>query len=94
VVLTEPERIARGERAQRLLADEMLQDALAILEEAYTAMWKGSAAADTAKREDAYHLSRNLQHFKRHLGLVLQDGKLAASELQKQEQSRTQRRVA
>jgi hypothetical protein len=92
LVLSEHERIARGERAQRLLADEMLQEAFASLEQAYTRMWQMSDAAEQATREDAYNLIRNLQHFRKHLRLVLEDGKTAAHELQLQQ--RQQRRIA
>lgn len=80
--------IFRGERAQRLLEDELLQEALATIEAEYTEQWKNSPARDAEGREKLFLMVKTVQRFRTELTTVLQTGQLARHNLTLAEKAR------
>ena len=72
------EEISRGERAQRLLSDPMLEEAFARLGVLYIEQWKAASARDTEGREKLWFMVKVLDQIKGHLQTVMETGKLAA----------------
>ena len=81
------ERRARGERAERLMNDELMVEAFAGVEAAYKDAWAGSRPDETQKREGLYYAMGALQRIRDHLGIVIADGKLAAADLEKEQEN-------
>jgi hypothetical protein len=75
------ERQARGERAEALLRNELLNDAFEHLETQFIDAWKNSPVSDTDSRERLYQLCQNLSAVRGYLQSVVTDGKLAKSQL-------------
>lgn len=73
---------SRGQRAQQLLADELLAEAFAILRETYTnAMWC-TKVEDSKKRDNIWLMKSNLDAVEGHLKTILETGKMAAKQLE------------
>jgi len=88
------QRRERGERAKRLMNDELLVEAFEAVEAYYMGAWRGSAALDVEMRERA-HISVNLlDDLKRHLTRVAIEGVAAANALQLAEEKKRRRNVA
>lgn len=75
------EKMARAEKAEALLRNEILTDAFAYLEEEFTQAWKKSPVEDTANRERLYMFCQNLEALKGYINRVVEDGKLAKASL-------------
>ena len=75
------EKIARAEKAEALLRNEILTEGFAYLEEQFTQAWKRSAVDDTENRERLYMLCQNLDALKGYINKVVEDGKLANAAL-------------
>jgi len=73
--------IARGARAERLLADDLLQECFAVLEGEYVKAWKVTAARDTDARERLWQATQVIGKVRDHLVAVAGNGKLAQREL-------------
>lgn len=73
--------IFRGERAARLLEDELLQEAFATIEQEYTNQWLTSPARDKKGRESLWLMVKTLHRFKAELSAVVETGKLAQHNL-------------
>lgn len=73
--------IFRGERAARLLEDELLQEAFATIEQEYTNQWLASPARDHEGREKLYLMVKTLHRFRSELAAVVETGKLAQHNL-------------
>lgn len=71
----------RGERAKRLLENELLNEALDKMEADITAAWQNSRADDDKGRYNAYLMHRLMQNFRDHLTRIAQTGSDAKSEL-------------
>ena len=71
---------AKGDRANAKLQDEVFRDALKQLEADYIEAWKG--ATEGVARENLWHMVKALENFERHLVTVVNDGKLARSEIE------------
>lgn len=72
---------ARAARAQSLLGDGLLSESFDTLEAAYTAAWRSTTVDDTAGREKLYLAINIIGKVRDHLTTVVNDGKLAASQL-------------
>lgn len=72
---------ARGARAERLLADELLQEAFSELEAAYTQAWRDSLVRETEARERLWQAVQIVGKVKAHLEGIAQDGKIAQANL-------------
>jgi hypothetical protein len=72
---------ARGLRAERLLADELLDDAFSALEADYVAAWKATAARDTDGRERLWQALQVVGLVRSHLAAIVAGGRLAQRQL-------------
>lgn len=72
---------ARAARAQSLLGNELLSEAFEALEAAYTAAWRATTVNDAAGREKLYLAVNIVGKVQEHLTTIVNDGKLAASQL-------------
>jgi hypothetical protein len=70
------EKQLRGQKAEALLNDGLLKEAMIALEEAYVAAWKKARTAEA--REDAHRYVSLLTNFKNHLSSVVLTGALDA----------------
>lgn len=75
------EAISRGARAERLLSDDLLQEAFDILERDYIRGWRDTGARDTDARERLWQALHVLAKVRAHLATVVSNGKLAQREL-------------
>lgn len=72
---------SRGARAERLLSDELLQEAFSELTEAYTEAWRDTNYKDTDGRERLWQALQIVRKVKSHLEAVVNSGKVAQREL-------------
>lgn len=73
--------IARGKRAELLLKDELLVEALDKLKASYIDGWEHSGARDSDGRERVWQAVQVLGKVREHLSIVMNNGKLAQREL-------------
>jgi hypothetical protein len=76
----EQDRI-RGERAERLLSDELLNESFATLEDEYISAWKMWPAHDTNGRERIWMAVQVLGKVKGNLQSVARSGRIAKREI-------------
>lgn len=72
---------ARGARAKALLENELLTEALAMLEVAYIERWRATHIDDEKGREKLFLAVNVLGKVTAHLHTVVSDGKIAAKQL-------------
>jgi hypothetical protein len=84
--------VGRAVRAERLLADELLVEAFAALEEAYTAAWRSTTIDDTSCREKLFLAINVVGKVRDHLTAAVTNGKLAKAELKELEQTAERRK--
>ena len=75
------EAIGRGARAERLVNDDLLQEAFDSLERDYVRGWRDTGARDTDARERLWQAVNVLRKVKDHLAKIVADGKLAQREV-------------
>lgn len=73
--------ITRGARAEALLKNELLQEALVNLERDYIEAWKISSARDTDGRERLWQAVNIVGKVRDHIVKVVNDGKLSQRQL-------------
>jgi hypothetical protein len=73
--------VARQARAQALMADELLQEAFARLEDRYIEEWRVTPFRDTDARERLWQAVNVLRKVKDHLAKIVGDGRLAQREI-------------
>lgn len=73
--------INRRRRAEALLSDEMLQEALSVLGEDCYTQWLSSSPEDVPRRERLYLTVRLLDSLKAHLQSLILEGRLAEHRL-------------
>jgi len=73
--------VGRAAQAQRLLDDDLLQEAFAALDRGYTKAWRETAARDTDARERLWQACQVVAKVRDHLTSVVNAGKLAQREL-------------
>lgn len=71
----------RGERAQRLFHDEIVQDAFRSIEENIISKWRNSLADESQERDRAYIMLRLLENLKQQFLHAMNTGKAADHEL-------------
>lgn len=76
-------RVERGNKAAALLGDETLLAAFDALEVLYTSDWKNSKVDEVEKRAQAYSSLRSLDDLKTQLRVFVDNGKIAAKQLQR-----------
>jgi hypothetical protein len=81
VNVTHEERIARGNRAQRLLDDDMLAEAFAKLEQEYIAQWRNTEFRDQDARERLWWAARVVAKVREHLLIVAKNGEITEREM-------------
>jgi hypothetical protein len=79
---------ARQARAEALLANELLQEAFARLEDRYLEEWRVSQFRDTDARERLWQAVNIVGKVKDHLAKIVRDGKLAQREIDQLAQKR------
>jgi len=72
---------AKAARAQGLLEDELLKEAFASLESAYTSAWRSTTIDDVTGREKLFLAINIVGKVRDHLAAIVSNGKLAAAEL-------------
>ena len=73
--------VQRGQRAELLRNDPLVQEAFAALETAYTEAWRNSKALDSAGREKLWQAVQIVGLVQAHFGKVLNDGAVARRDL-------------
>jgi hypothetical protein len=71
----------RGARAQRLLEDDLLAEALDTLDRDYTRAWRATAARDTDARERLWQAVQVVAKVRDHLVHIVNGGKLAQRQM-------------
>ena len=74
-------KIIKGDRVQRLLDDQDVQEALTAVEAELHAMWASTKSEDQAKREELYRELHGLSALKARLQRFVNDGIKARQEL-------------
>lgn len=72
----------RGQRAERLLNDPMLTEAFALVKQAIVESWEAAPLRDKDGAHELKLMLKLLGDVRANLEQALQDGKLAAAELQ------------
>jgi hypothetical protein len=75
------DKVSRGNRAQRLLDDEMLAEAFAKLEHEYVAQWRNTEFRDQDARERLWWAARVVAKVREHLLIVAKNGQIADREM-------------
>ena len=73
--------ISRGERAQQVLREPLLQEAFTEVERELTEQWQTSPVRDVEGREKLYLTLLCLRKVQRHLESVVETGKVAQATL-------------
>ena len=76
------EDMARAEKAEAVLRNEIFVESFDYLEKEFTQAWKKSAFGDSEARERLYMLCQNLEALKGYIYKVVEDGKMAKAALQ------------
>lgn len=71
----------KGQRAEELLRNELLQETFKTLEADYTNSWKITPVNDTLARERLWTAVNILIEMQNHIKKVARDGKLASKDL-------------
>ena len=79
---------SRGVRAQALLDDPIIVEALDAIEAELRADWEGSRVEDAAGREVAYRMLRAAKAFRERLRKVIDDGSVAEAEIEAKERAK------
>jgi hypothetical protein len=74
------QRIDKGNSAQKLIEDPILQEIFGKLETSYNNSWISSGLEDSQKRETLYLSIRALAEFKLELESMIMGGKIAQKE--------------
>lgn len=80
--MTPQQQISRAEHAKRLLDDELLNEALEIIEKEVIAQWEAVPVRDTEGREELWKLYKTAKKFRGILHGVVNSGTLSAHALQ------------
>lgn len=75
------QQVDRGERAKRVLENELVIEAFEKLEQTIVDSWKGSRADEEKQRDNAYVMYRLLQNFKQQFKAAITNGEVARKEL-------------
>lgn len=93
--MTPEQRRARGERAQRLIEDELFQEVITHVRDELLKEWEVTKPEEQERREDAHRQIRLLKKLLAGFQRIASDGKVAANDLMLDEtRHRGPRRVA
>lgn len=87
------EEQTRGQRAQMLLDDEVLSEALTAIETEVVAQWEACPARDSEGKEALWQLMKTSKKFRAILTGYVQTGKLATENMKRHEQARGLRQI-
>ena len=73
--------IGDAARAEALMRDELLTDALMTLENSYIKGWRETLARDTDARERYWQAVQVVGKIRGHLGMIMANGRMAQHEL-------------
>ena len=73
--------VTRAARARAILEDELVAEALGMIEANLRQAWEHSRFDDTPGREEAYRMLRAARSFRAWFEQALSDGKVAAAEI-------------
>ena len=76
------EDMARADKAEAVLRNEIFIESFEYLEAEFTNAWKQSAINDTNARERLYMLCQNLEALKGYIYKVVEDGKMAKATIE------------
>lgn len=76
--MTDDETIRRGSRAADILADPLVEEALASLREKVASDWRSSTLGQREERETLYFLHCGIEEFAAHFRSLVDAGKFAA----------------
>lgn len=79
------EAVELGENAKRLLEDETLQEAFDRLKSNFRIAWEDSEPENTDGREKFYYGLRAVHFVEQELRIMLDNGKVAASQIERDE---------
>lgn len=77
--------MSRGIRAQQVLENDLVKEALSTIRESILSSWELSKANDKEGREEAWKMLKVVNEFERHLRTVMDTGKMATFELSRLE---------
>lgn len=77
----------RGEHAQRLLKDELLNEVLDTMERNTIQMWEATPARDTEGREHLHRFYLACRKFRNELQSMLDTGKMASQQMSAMEKA-------
>lgn len=80
--------IARGNRAKLLLEDDLLIEAFEAVKAQYMDLWQATSLNDTATREKLFLAVQNVGFVRQHLVKVMDNGKIAKSDLEQRERGK------
>ena len=75
------EDMARAEKAEAVLRNEIFIESFEYLENEFMQAWKQSSLKDSDARESLYMLCQNLEALKGYIHKVVEDGKMAKATL-------------
>ncbi len=84
------DEVARANRAERLLKDELLQECVDKVRKAYLAAWEGTKNDEIAKREQLWLSLRALEQVMNEIRSVADSGKMAKAVLERAWQRKEQ----
>ena len=74
-------QVERSAHAERLMKDDLLNEAFSEIENEYMEFWRETPVRDQDARERIFHAVNVIGKVKQHLIAVLNDGKVAKKEL-------------
>ena len=74
----------RGQRANELMADELIVEAFELLQDRLTQEWANSPVRDSEARERIWLMQKLLKNVGDHLSEIAQTGKLASLQLEQE----------
>jgi hypothetical protein len=91
--MTPEEQRDRGQRAQRLLDDELLREALDAIESEVVRQWENCPARDSEGKEALWQLMKTSKKFRGLLTGYVQTGRLAADNIKRMEEESRMKRL-
>lgn len=91
--MTLDEQRDRGQRAQRLLDDDLLREALDAIESEVVRQWENCPARDSEGKEALWQLMKTSKKFRGLLNGYVQTGRLAAENIKRMEEESRMKRL-
>ena len=81
-MLSAAQRKARGERAQRLLEDDLFKDVIKHMRDELMAEWEKTKPEEDLRREDIHRSVRLLKKLLTGFATIANDGRIAGADMQ------------